>query len=548
MGDPCRRFEMTPRRSSQRASTCLDCLAWGVLGARRCAACAAWRHNHSVERRCAGCQRELAVKDEHCRLCWQQARLEAKLVGGLKRGAVTVLQAGNLEHHQLFFDRMKGRRSRSPPRRYDRRGAPTKPAPAPVVRPGLGWMQPGLFETRRDFTCFNERTDPDLNNPWLTWAIYLAHRRGEARGWARGTRSDVRRALIIVLSRHTDGDKVYYRDIFPALRALSISVERVGEVLDEMGVLVDDRRPSFDVWLDRKLDGLAPHISDAVEIWLRTMHEGGPRSRAYDIASVQNRMNNARPTLLDWSMRYDHLREVTSDDIETVLAELHGSRRANVLSSLRSLFAFALKRQTIFRNPTRGIKVGQRPYRIIQPLDQADIDRAVAAANTPVARLALVLAAIHAARTSTIASLRLDDVDLGNRRLTLAGRVHPIDKLTHQILTEWLDYRRTRWPQTANPHLIINQMSANGIGPASTIYFAKTALRGQTATLERLRVDRQLQEALADRPDPLHLAAVFGLDPKTAIRYAENAAQLLQTTAEEQNPASSREPKGPNHP
>jgi hypothetical protein len=28
----------------------------------------------------------------------------------------------------------------------------------------------------------------------------------------------------------------------------------------------------------------------------------------------------------------------------------------------------------------------------------------------------------------------------------------------------------------------------------------------------------------------LHLAAVFGLDPKTAIRYAENARVLLLTT------------------
>jgi hypothetical protein len=80
-------------------------------------------------------------------------------------------------------------------------------------------------------------------------------------------------------------------------------------------------------------------------------------------------------------------------------------------------------------------------------------------------------------------------------------------------------------------------MSANGTGPVSTIYFAKTALRGQAATLERLRVDRQLQEALACGPDPLHLAAMFGLDPRTAIRYAENARMLLVTAAEQQDPA-----------
>src|SRR5664280_2869130 len=63
--------------------------------------------------------------------------------------------------------------------------------------------------------------------------------------------------------------------------------------------------------------------------------DGGPRSKAHDIASVWNRMNNLRPTLLDWSARYDHLREITRDDVLAVLDELHGSRRSNVLGSLR---------------------------------------------------------------------------------------------------------------------------------------------------------------------------------------------------------------------
>ncbi|MFD7785467.1 hypothetical protein ACFV4Q_20595 [Streptomyces nojiriensis] len=39
-------------------------------------------------------------------------------------------------------------------------------------------------------------------------------------------------------------------------------------------------------------------------------------------------------------------------------------------------------------------------------------------------------------------------------------------------------------------------------------------MRGQDATLERLRVDRQLEEALIHGPDPLRLAEVFGLDEK----------------------------------
>jgi len=319
-------------------------------------------------------------------------------------------------------------------------------------------------------------------------------------------------------------------------------------VLQEMGVLDDDRRPAFEDWLERKLDGLAPGIRADTEAWLRTMRHGGPRSRPRDIASAWNHMNQLRPVLLAWSGRYGHLREVTRDDIAAVLAELRGSRRANVLVALRSLFAFCKKHKTIFRSPVQGLRVGQHPYGIIQPLRQDEIDQAAKAAATPAARLVLVLAAMHAARVKAIRELLLDDVDLGNRRLTIGGRTRPIDELTRQVLLEWLSYRNTRWPCTANPHLLVNQMSANGTGPVSTIYFANTALRGQAATLERLRVDRQLQEALARGPDPLHLAAMFGLNPKTAIRYAENARQLLITAAEEHDPASSGKPKGPDRP
>lgn len=59
-------------------------------------------------------------------------------------------------------------------------------------------------------------------------------------------------------------------------------------------------------------------------------------------------------------------------------------------------------------------------------------------------------------------------------------------------------------------------------------------MRGQTATLERLRVDRQLEEAMTQGPDPLHLAEVFGLDEKTAMRYADSARALLETATEQQ--------------
>ncbi|WCD90853.1 hypothetical protein KPP03845_107282 [Streptomyces xanthophaeus] len=127
----------------------------------------------------------------------------------------------------------------------------------------------------------------------------------------------------------------------------------------------------------------------------------------------------------------------------------------------------------------------------------------------------------------------LGDVDLGNRRLPIAGRARPFDDLTLKLLTDWLEHRRHRWPSTANLHLLINNQTANTTSRASN-HWIGAPMRGQDAILERLRVDRQLEEALTHGPDPLHLAEVFGLDEKTAMRYADSPRGLLHQAAEQQ--------------
>jgi hypothetical protein len=85
---------------------------------------------------------------------------------------------------------------------------------------------------------------------------------------------------------------------------------------------------------------------------------------------------------------------------------------------------------------------------------------------------------------------------------------------------------RTRWPTTANPHLLVTRSTASGCNPSSHSWI-KRHFTGLTATIEQMRVDRQLEEALSAGPDPLHLAAVFGISDQTAIRYAHAARQLL---------------------
>jgi hypothetical protein len=111
---------MPPHKVLPGVGSCVDCLAWGVVGARRCSSCTMLRHCYpGGDGECAGCGRVLALKRGHCRLCWQQAAYESKTVGGLPRGAVSVLESGRpLRYHQLFFDRMKLRRPESPARKY----------------------------------------------------------------------------------------------------------------------------------------------------------------------------------------------------------------------------------------------------------------------------------------------------------------------------------------------------------------------------------------------------------------------------------------------
>ncbi|MFH8476500.1 hypothetical protein [Streptomyces sp. NPDC018000] len=105
-------------------------------------------------------------------------------------------------------------------------------------------------------------------------------------------------------------------------------------------------------------------------------------------------------------------------------------------------------------------------------------------------------------------------------------------RFRRRALLDWLDCRRSRWPTTANPHLLITQKTAVELGPAGKLWTTRDT-RNLTATLERPRVDRQLEEALTHDADPLHLALVFGIDEKTAIRYPDSARALLGETAEQ---------------
>jgi len=134
---------------------------------------------------------------------------------------------------------------------------------------------------------------------------------------------------------------------------------------------------------------------------------------------------------------------------------------------------------------------------------------------------------VHGGRPGAIRELTLDDIDLPSRRISIAGHQQPLGELTRNALLAWLDYRRATWPDTANRHVLLSRKSALGTGPVSASYLADYFGRHQRGiSLEHIRRDRILHEALATGADPLHLALVFNIDHTNAMAYAAAARNL----------------------
>jgi hypothetical protein len=516
-------------------TSCASCLAWGLTYAQGvCLACYnfAAPHHGQLAGVCSACRRRERLKHGYCRLCWCQARADRAVLAEDARSAVVLAPyLANIRHHQLFLADMDRRRAkpRTMPRRYGAKGRPLKPAPPPAAQPVTGWLQPSLFETgprTYRYAAIDLRRAPAPDNPWLAWALHLAHTMAEARGWGPVVRRGMQRVLVMLLACHQDGDLIRVSDFERIVVRHCTNLDYVIEILATMGIVDDDRPPALEPWLRATLAGLGPAIGQDVHQWARVLRDGGPRSRARHIETVRNYVRAAVPALTEWSTRYDHLREVTRGDVLAYLNTLRGNPRDSATTALRSLFSWAKRNNIIFRNPTVRITAPPVADAIWQPLQPDQIAEAVAKATTPQARLFLVLAAVHAARPAQIRAIQLDDVDLPGRRVRIAGHDRPLDDLTQQALLDWLDHRRRRWPNTANPHLLVSKESALRHGPVSHTWILN--LRRLAANLERLRIDRQLDEAIATGGDPLHLTAVFGVSEGTAIRYATNARILLQ--------------------
>src|SRR5262245_9129196 len=180
----------TIRRS---VASCGSCLAWGLTYCGGvCLACynfARPQFGHHVGP-CGACHRRQRLKKGYCRLCWCQARQDRTMRASDARSAVIMAPyLRHVRHHQLFLADLDRRRAkpRAAPRRYGSKGRPLKPPPPPMARPSTRWWQPPLFDDPivRDYrrSRFDLRRRPAPDNPWLAWALYIAHDLAETRGW-----------------------------------------------------------------------------------------------------------------------------------------------------------------------------------------------------------------------------------------------------------------------------------------------------------------------------------------------------------------------------
>jgi integrase len=380
------------------------------------------------------------------------------------------------------------------------------------------------------------------DNLALRAAAACTQQLGEAHGWSRSTIRLVLDGLAVVLDGRTVGERVTLTQI-RTRTPRHASSPRVAEVLASLGLLDDDTTPAIRAWIDRRTSELPDGFGQPVRDWLLVLLDGGARARPRAHGSIYVYFSTVRPLIQHWSADRGHLREVTRADVHAALDPLQGHQLRTATTALRSLFRFARKRGLIFTNPATGLKTGDAGHSLL-PMADAEIRAVEQVAVSPAQRLIVALAAVHAARSAAIRQLTLDDLDLPNRRITLAGNPQRLGELTCNALRDWLGHRRSAWPHTPNRHVLISEKTALGAEPVTSSYL-NWHLRRYGVTVERIRRDRVLHEALTTGPDPLHLALVFNLSHTTASKYAAIARDLLDDQIEQ---ATSQRPAQPRYP
>jgi hypothetical protein len=498
--------------SPQHPGSCKDCFAWGVY--RRynwtCWQCRWWR-SHNPEGICDHCGRATRIGERRsCRLCLEQARMLQEPGHGLDLAGATKVG------HQLFFANMTFARRGAPALSPDQR-APWK------RRDKNNPRDSGAAELEGQMTLFDLAPDPKVvrararveNNDLTGYCAAIVREHAQRAGWSKRQRNDVTRSLRLLQGlRPSPTAKIRATDVLH-LRQYSGNVLSTIDVLAAAGLLIEDRPTKIERYFAAKINTLPPVMKDQLEVWLQVLTNGSqqaPRQSPRDPKTIRAHILGIEPIIHAWAEAgFQSFAEITRVDITAALEETK-ARRHIAGNGLKSLFAILKGRRLIFANPTRGMKASPKGSTIPLALDAAVIREELNSPNPAVA-LAVALVAFHAVTGKQISELRLTDIADG--QLKLGDRDIPLAAPVRSRLAAWLDHRNRKWPNTANPHLLINRRTAPRLLPASRQF----PWRGVTLRPQALREDRILHEIHATGGDIRRICDLFGLSVAGATRY-----------------------------
>ncbi|CAM5521506.1 MULTISPECIES: hypothetical protein [Streptomyces] len=498
---------------------CADCQAWMPAGGARrwsrCSPCRRWSAQQP-RGRCARCGREdLPLRDDRCRTCHP-----VRYPGAAPPPAARATQ--------LVIDLPAGV---SGPVRRPRAAAVPDTGWDAAARPvAVGCGQQALFPLRRDWTQqlaqVRHRQAGELPLTETDRHLVAEYVRLWAHGHKRGHRADLR-TLTLVLHRFGGQAAIEERDVHDLARLdPTLRAKRVCQFLRAHDLLVEDpdrHRDADATWAEARLGTLPGPLAAEVRTWVAVMRGQGRREhppRSY--RTVRCYLRCLLPLLGTWAGEgIATLREITDEHLTTALTGLSGHRRRRTAAALRSLFKALRQENVVFRDPARGL-VGGCPTGLPTPVPGNLLAGLLDAAKTPFGRFVVVLAAVHALPSGEIRGLLTADLSLAHA--TLQVRRGPLrhtlylEECTHRLAAEWLAYRHRRWPGSANCHLLVSRRTALDPDQPAVAKSTVREVLPKTVSLEQLRQDRLLDEALQSA-DPLKLMRLFGIGEKTAMHY-----------------------------
>ena len=422
-------------------------------------------------------------------------------------------------------------------------GLPLAAAGRPPNAVSTGIDQLALFPTPRP-TLRSTTVLPEPADPALAAHCDRVLREHAARhGWTKRLTNVVAASLRAVLAwQDTPGGLIKTSEARRLLRQPSrTTVESTLEILAAAGLLDDDRADAARVAFLTRIAGLPATMTAQMEIWYTIMAEGSkqpPRRRPRHPRTIDVHVSALRPILRAWADHgHESLAEITRDRYHGLAAR--GSASPGHWPARRCAPCSASSRPARRSSPTRraGMSFGAKPTNVPLPLD-ADAIRDGLNSPDPARALAVALVAFHGLLADQVRTIMLTDVRDG--RLTVDGRSIPLAGPVQVRLRAYLDHRARRFPNTANPYLLVNRRSAPRLTPVARRYpWHRLELQPRP-----LREDRILHEVYATGGDVRRSATCSGSasTPLCATRSPSSTPTCRPTDT---SPAEARVRKPP---